>query len=211
MNYYYSSLTPGQTYHLFTQSNGSELLFRENENYLYFLRKLEKYLRPIADIYAYCFLPGQLDLVVKIKAEDEIRKRFHTCHPFERYRSSMVHGFLMKQVSNMLNSYSKGYNSRYDRKGSLFRDYIKRVEMVANDHLKATISHIHEKPVLLGYVDQSEDWNWSSLRELTANAPPVINISSMLESFGGKDEFWRYHANDRAFRATRLLNIQLAS
>ncbi|BFO66233.1 hypothetical protein KCF3NO3_22160 [Chryseobacterium sp. KCF3-3] len=42
------------TYHIFSHVNGIEVIFREPSNYQFFLEKIEKYILPVADIYAYC-------------------------------------------------------------------------------------------------------------------------------------------------------------
>jgi len=36
-------------YHIYNRANGSELLFRNDENYLYFLKKYTEYITPIAE------------------------------------------------------------------------------------------------------------------------------------------------------------------
>ena len=46
----------GKFYHIFNRGNNSQDIFFEEENYLYFLKLLTKYIFPIADIYCYCLM-----------------------------------------------------------------------------------------------------------------------------------------------------------
>lgn len=81
-------------YHIFSHVNGKELIFREELNYQFFLKQLDKYIIPIAEIYAYCLLPNHFHLLLRFKniegvnAEDE-------------------HHSLMKNFGNFLNSHAK--------------------------------------------------------------------------------------------------------
>ena len=52
-------LESGSFYHIYNRGNNSEVIFRELENYLYFLKLLKKHINPVADIYAYCLLNNQ--------------------------------------------------------------------------------------------------------------------------------------------------------
>ena len=44
------SLIPNTTYHIFNHANGFENIFREKENYRYFLEKYRLYISPIAEL-----------------------------------------------------------------------------------------------------------------------------------------------------------------
>ncbi len=57
----------GETYHVYNKSVGGVLLFKSSNDYFYFLKKLERYILPIADIYAYCLIPNHFHFLLKIK------------------------------------------------------------------------------------------------------------------------------------------------
>lgn len=96
-------------YHIFSHVNGTKNIFRETSNYRYFLEKLEKYILPLADIYAYCLLPNHFHLLLRFKNFDDMN-------------NENEHQFLMKPFSDLLNAYTKAYNKMYNRKGALFMD-----------------------------------------------------------------------------------------
>lgn len=51
-------LLPSTYYHIFNHANGDEDLFREPENYRYFLQQYHKHIDKIADTYAYYQMPN---------------------------------------------------------------------------------------------------------------------------------------------------------
>jgi putative transposase len=48
---------PGTMYHVYTHSNGSENLFRVEDNYDYFLKRYQYYISPVAATMVYCLMP----------------------------------------------------------------------------------------------------------------------------------------------------------
>ena len=69
-------MEPGQTYHNFNHANGSENIFREDENYRFFLKQYANYLGDVVETYAYCLMPNHFHFLVGVKPEDELRKTF---------------------------------------------------------------------------------------------------------------------------------------
>ena len=48
------AIEQGRYYHIFNRGVNSKIVFLNNENYLFFLRKVEKYIFPYFDILSYC-------------------------------------------------------------------------------------------------------------------------------------------------------------
>jgi putative transposase len=67
-------LKPDTSYHIFNHANGFENVFREPENYRFFLEKYRKYISPIAETYAYCLMPNHFHLVVRIRKQAVIEQ-----------------------------------------------------------------------------------------------------------------------------------------
>lgn len=57
----------GKYYHFYNRSNNEELLFKSEENYVYFLEKYRYYLGPLFSTLAYCLMPTHFHFLVKIK------------------------------------------------------------------------------------------------------------------------------------------------
>ena len=65
-------LIPNSTYHIYNHANGFENVFREEENYRFFMTKYQLYILPIAETYAYCLMPNHFHLVVRIRKRETI-------------------------------------------------------------------------------------------------------------------------------------------
>jgi putative transposase len=80
-------LLPYTVYHIYNHANGSENLFRCDENYHYFLRKYGEYMYPVVDTYAYCLMPNHFHLMVRVRSEAEVlaflQKKQPTLQGFE--------------------------------------------------------------------------------------------------------------------------------
>ena len=61
----------GHYYHIYHRGNNREIIFREERNYRYFLKRYAKYIEPVAFTYAYCLLSNHFHLAIRVKTEDE--------------------------------------------------------------------------------------------------------------------------------------------
>jgi putative transposase len=65
----------GHLFHIYNQGNNQQQIFLKDENYFYFLNKIEEFVLPFADIFAYCLMPNHFHLMVyvnKIKTTDGV-------------------------------------------------------------------------------------------------------------------------------------------
>lgn len=120
----------GKYYHIFNRRNNKELIFLNEDNYNYFLSLVSKYLLPISDMYSYCLIPNHFHFVIKIKTENELPQGFDV---------SKLH----QPFSNLFNAYSKAFNKRNNRRGSLFQEHLKRIEIKNSDYLRNLIVDVN--------------------------------------------------------------------
>jgi putative transposase len=125
----YLPLQPGLYYHIFNRGNNGEDLFREERNYLFFLKLYGKYILPIADTYAYCLLKNHFHFLVRIKNEEEIVSFRDSEGKNGLFLKNENHFNPSKYFSNMYNAYSKAINKRYNRTGSLFEKPFNRIQV----------------------------------------------------------------------------------
>ncbi|WP_449401503.1 transposase [Chryseobacterium wanjuense] len=174
----------GYVYHIYTHANGKDLIFREEENYKYFLDKLLKYIVPIAQIYVYCLMPNHFHLLIRFKGLDQVRNEDE-------------HKYLMKQFSNLLNSYAKAYNKKYNRRGALFLDYLKRKRVDNEKYLIKLLHYIHNNPINHGFVVDVNDWKYSSYRSyINFSKESKIERKEMMQYFDTINDFIEYHKSN---------------
>jgi len=151
------------TYHIYNRSN--EKIFRETENYRFFLKKIRIHISPYADILAYCLMPSHFHLLITVK-ENAVN--------FIEEEHRPVTQVLSKQIGVMLSSYSQAFNKKHKRKGSLFSHKTK-AKLLNNfgnfrsinqkNYLLTCFNYIHQNPLIAGLVDQISEWDYSSYKD----------------------------------------------
>ena len=68
-------------------------------------------------------------------------------------------------MSNVLNSYTRYFNTKYKRKGPLWEGRFKGVRVQENEYLLHLTRYIHLNPVSASLVNKPEAWSASSYNE----------------------------------------------
>ena len=191
---YHLPLLPGEKYHLLSRAVGNEKLFRNGDNYAFFLARYIKHISPVADTYCYCLLPNHFHCVVKIREEAQLERHFHEVKYNKQFSPELLPEFVMERCSNLLNSYAKAYNKMYNRKGALFIDYLRRKQIESDKQFWATVYYIHNNPVHHGYCTDLSKWKWSSYSVMRSNEPTWLLRPELLGWFGGIKGFEDYHS-----------------
>lgn len=163
-------LETNKYYHLYNRSNNHELLFRNKDNYLYFLIKYRKYISPFVDTLAYCLMPDHFHFSVYVKSKDSI--------------------LIKKSIGLLLSSYTKAINKSYSRVGSLFQQHTKTKLIEDENNLLTVIAYIHQNPLRKNLVSLIEEWEFSSYRDYVGlrdgsliNKTLIENRFSSIEAF----------------------------
>lgn len=194
-------MEPGKYYHIYTHANGSENLFREEENYRYFLQRFGSFIPPVAHTLAYCLMPNHLHLLVQIKNESSlaealkaIKEKKKSKDPTDLTGFENLSGLTVLQFSHLFNAYSKAYNKMYKRMGSLFTRSFNRKEILSDQQLTTVIRYIHHNPVGHGFTKHPGEWPWSSYTTLLSqNMPDWLASDQLIQWFGNLNEFQKAH------------------
>ena len=189
---YHPPFIENECYHVFNHANGREPLFITDDNYQYFLRQLKKYILPVANLYAYSLLPNHYHLLLQIKPAEKISDHFTELKRKEP-TGDWLPAFVSKCFSNWQNSYSKAFNKMHGRMGSLFISPIRRVTIVDDMQLAATIFYVHKNAVHHGYCINMEEWKYSSFSGFLSNQQTALSREYVLNFFGGKEAFISFH------------------
>lgn len=193
MRDFHIPLFPDKLYHVFNRANGDEALFREPANYHYFLKKFSDHITPVAFTLAWCLVPKHYHFLIRTKPLPVLREHYVQKKQRPLADESLLSDFLMEQFSNWQNSYAKAYNKYFCRKGSLFMDYMLRVEVAKDTQLGNTVFYIHKNPVHHGFATQIGQWFWTSYREYASHRFANIDSREVLEWFGTPEQLIRFH------------------
>ncbi len=203
MSYSFNPFLPSKTYHIYNHANGDDNIFREEDNYRFFLDKYVKYINPVADTFAYCLMKNHFHLMVRIKNVEYFRdyQPFNkTSKVFEnlgglKEEENAISKLVSKSFSNLFNSYTKACNKKYDRIGSLFAPNVKRIQITDDNYFTRLILYIHTNPIHHGFVKHVEDWAHSSYLDIRQEYDSIVKINEIINWFGGKEEFFEAHKN----------------
>ena len=185
-----TELQYGQTYHIYNRGNNGENLFRNEENYRYFLRLYLKHFHPIAETYAYCLLPNHFHFAVRIRAKSEILAQDQSGF---RNQTGLKQPTPSRKFGNLCVAYTKSINKAYERTGSLFESPFHRKAVHDDAYFYNLITYIHQNPQQHRFVDDFRDWPFTNYIAILADSRTNIARDQILDWFDGKERFEEAH------------------
>lgn len=184
-------LEPGKFYHIYTRGNNKETIFKEQENYFYFLHLYRTYIAPYTNTFAYCLLPNHFHLLIQVKEEGQF-------NVLNKETGEVYYINLQRQFSHLLNAYTKAVNKRYNRTGSLFQERFKRKEITSEAYFTRLIFYIHHNPQHHNLIDDFSDWPYSSYHSMLSKSTTLLQRENVLDWFGGRDWYRKFHEENAA-------------
>lgn len=124
------------------------------------------------EIIAFCLMPNHFHILVQQLAEGGISK-------------------FMRQITD---SYTRYFNTKFDRVGPLFQGAFKAVHVENDDQLIHLSRYIHLNP-LVSYIVREVDfleYPWSSLRNYISGDPQFVNPKIVLTNFKSPQDYLRF-------------------
>lgn len=119
----------------------------KQEGFLKYFHKLSEDQTKIVQIIGYCLMPTHIHLILKQLSTPGI---------------SLF-------ICNILNSYSRYFNTKHHRKGPLWQSKFENVLVEDDEQLLHLTRYIHLNPVTASFVDQPEKWLYSSYKEYSGD------------------------------------------
>ena len=150
---------PENFYHIYNRGNNRQEIFLDDENYRFFLKRLNHYFNPIdIETVAYCLLPNHFHLLIYLHAECSFSK-------------------IMRSFSD---SYVRSFNIWHKRSGHLFEGDFQARHIKEGKHLTYLCGYIHLNPVAAGLVLNPEEWEFSDYRNWLCVDIPIGSVKSRL-------------------------------
>lgn len=179
----------GFIYHIYNQGNNRQRVFFKRENYLYFLRKINVYLKPYSDIIAWCLMPNHFHIMILVNRTTIGVAGDGTIGVALSDADGNGAGNPKKRTLNdsigiMLRSYTNAINKQENRTGKLIREKTKaeclncpkeispsfyttksgtKVNIVnpEKQYPQVCFNYIHQNPLKAGLVSKPEEWEFS--------------------------------------------------
>jgi REP element-mobilizing transposase RayT len=162
----------GQYYHIYNRGVERRPIFREEENYLYLLRLVKEYTGELGvTVIAYCLMPNHYHVLVRQDGEKRAG--------------------LLPQLA--FNRYTKAFNKRYGRTGTLFEGRYRSVWVDRTEYLFHLCRYIHANPVKAGLVSRLEEWPFSNYLEwVRKRNGTLVDREFVAESFPDVDGYCEF-------------------
>lgn len=162
----------GYLYHVYNRSNNGSIAFHTRENYLFFLKKIRKQLKPYCSILAWCLMPTHFHLMIKVNS----------------IKPNGINVDFNSSIGKLLSSYTRALQNEQKFNGSLFQNHTKakclnKIEEISPSYWETEFgseinigmdnytypqicfNYIHFNPVFDKLVSSPEDWEFSSYRD----------------------------------------------
>ncbi len=184
-----------EIYHIYNRGNEKRIIFDSSNYFKRFLKTLKYYqhegpkpklsrffdssfkldpTKKIVEIIGYCLMPNHFHLLIK----------------------QIKDGGITEFVSKLSNSYTKYYNTKNNRVGSLFQGEFKSVHIDNYEQLIHVHRYIHLNPVVSYLAKKPEDYEWSSYSEFSESKQDICLISEILALFASPEKYQEF-VNDQ--------------
>jgi putative transposase len=146
-----------QLYHIYNRGNNKQTIFFSDDNYIFFLQKIRKYIMSVCDILNYCLMPNHFHIIIYAT-----EKTLQTKKVGQQERNVLSEG-----IRNLLSSYTQAINVQNKTTGSLFQQNTKSKCLSEGDSNYGPLCfhYIHQNPWKAGLVDKMEEWKYSSFSD----------------------------------------------
>lgn len=156
-------------YHVTNRGAGKQIIFEEDADKAFFLKKLDSLLEEASGrLLAWCLMDNHFHLLVEI-AHEEL--------------STLMH--------RLQTSYAGYFNRVHDHAGTLFESRFRSKPVETDEYLMTVVRYIHLNPAEAG-LSGGLFYPWSSYGEYVGHAKHV-DPSIVLDVFGSQRQFVAFH------------------
>lgn len=182
-------LVNGEFYHIYNRGSEKRSIYQQSRDYKRFQQTFYYYQFPgpkprfsnftktdlfktsfnsgIVEIICYCLMPNHFHFLIKQLKDGGI-------------------SIFMSQLSN---SYTKYFNTKYRRVGPLLQGAFKAVIIESTEQLIHVSRYIHLNPVVSDLTKKPEDYPWSSYLEYTQTNSLFCNPTEILNLFPSREKY----------------------
>jgi putative transposase len=164
----------GEIYHVFNKSISNYGIFKDLKNGQRFLNTVEYYNNKfITRSYSQFTKRKKFDYKnIIYPGDNSLCKILTYCVMPDHYHfllKILKNNSFSKFISNVENSFTRYFNIKFNRKGPLWQNPFKSVEIRSNEQLLHVSRYIHLNPTTNRLVDCPEDWIFSSYKDIIAD------------------------------------------
>jgi putative transposase len=222
---------PGAYCHVVMKANADIVLFKDNQDRMNFLKKMNAFVLPCCEIIAYVILGNHVHLLIKVHSQDVLSKlslRIHLMNlnltaadlniylndpesiilnPHAPVHTGNTHDQIQSALRSLKYAYDRYYIRKYGCNGNLWsrKQY---VNLLPNpEDILRTIIYIHKNPVFHGLANTVTDWQFSSYQDVVNHNNLYVRSDALLDRFSSQSDFIEaHHTNDEDFGRKPAIN-----
>lgn len=134
----------------------------------------------LVDLTCYCLMPNHFHFIIK----------------------QLVENGISIFLSKFTNSYTKYFNTKNERVGSLFQGVFKSVHVDSTNQLVHLSRYIHLNPLTSFVVPEKKfvSYPWSSLNDYLENKNTLVNPSPVLSEFSSSKRYFDFVMNQKDYQ-----------
>lgn len=146
-----------ELYHIYNRGNNKQKIFFVPDNYIYFLKKVRRYILPYCDILSYSLMPNHFHLSIHSDERTVNKKEI----------GGQERNVLSEGIRLLLSSYSQAINKQNKSSGSLFQQNTKATPIVKGsiNYDLIVFNYIHQNAYRANLVKKMEEWEYSSFAD----------------------------------------------
>jgi len=178
-----------EIYHIYNRGSEKRVIFYDKRNYKRFLKTLRyyqlsgpkpklshffKYQRfnlnqapKIIEVLGYCLMPNHFHLLLK----------------------QIKDGGITETLTKLSLSYTKFFNTKYNRVGPLFQGGFKAVHIETDEQLIHVSRYIHLNPIVALLIRNIEQFEFSSYLEYIGEKEGICSTKEILNLFSSKEAY----------------------
>jgi putative transposase len=204
------NIVTGEIYHIYTKSIAEYVIFNKDADFLR-IKELIKYYN--TEKRAICFSKYKERNMQQSKEKLQDREKLvqiicycpmptHLHLGLKQLKDNGISEFMMR----VLDSYTRYFNIKHNRKGPLWESKFKRVLVENDEQLLHLTRYIHLNPVTAYIVNNPADWKWSSYGEYISNTNDgICKFGDIIDI---KPESYKTFVEDRISYQRQLAKIK---
>lgn len=201
-----TKITPGEFYHIFNRGNNKQKIFADQRDWarllfliIYFQSPINFFNigRQISHYVKHSVFNIPEDLETKICEKRYVELINFTIMPNHLHLTlyELEEGGISRYMQRVLNSYTKYFNTKYEKVGHLFQGPYKAVHVDNNEQLLYLSAYIHLNPrELEEWKDKENLYPWSSYQDYVNKNRwgNLLKRNVILSQFSNKNEYLNF-------------------
>ena len=181
--------TPNNVYHIYNRGNNKQLIFFNERNYSFFLKKVCANISPYCEILCWCLMPNHFHFMIYATENSCKERPSFGGKPMQE---------LSYQIGILLSSYSQAINKQNGTIGSLFQQKTKSKcisdfdsfsqQEFNTEYLIKCMHYIHQNPLKAGLTETIDSWEYSSFGTFLGKEAIIPINKELIHSLSGYNE-----------------------